>query len=114
MKDEIERLQDILSAIELIEKYRDRQAFEDNELIQSWMIHHLQIIGEASRYISNGLRQQSPEIPWSEIIAMRNILVHDYSGIDLEEVWSTVERDVPILKNKITKFLERLGVDFGS
>ena len=103
MRDDRERLLDIQEAIERIEKYAShgRDAFEREELIQTWVVHHLQIIGEASRSLSDGFRSSHPEIPWSQIIGMRNILVHHYFGIDVAAVWAAVERDVPSLKRQI-------------
>jgi uncharacterized protein with HEPN domain len=111
MKDDAERLRDILEAIRQVEKYaaRGRAAFETDELVQVWLTHHLQIIGEAARRLSDDLRRRYPDVPWPQIIAMRNILVHDYFAVDLEEVWSAVERDVPPLKRKIEAILQDLG-----
>ena len=89
MKEDRDRLEDILEAIERIERYAEkgRNIFEADELIQTWFIHHIQVIGEGARRLSQELRNRYPEIPWSAIIGMRNIVVHDYFGIDLEEVW---------------------------
>ena len=69
------------------------------------MVHHLQIIGEAVRSLSETLRQSNPEVPWAQIRAMRNILVHEYFDVDLEEVWVTVERDLPRLKGTVQHIL---------
>lgn len=77
-----------------------------DELIQTWVVHHIQIIGEAARRLSEEARLKHDEIPWPAIIAMRNILVHDYFTVDVEEVWSTVERDLPPLKAEILSMLE--------
>ena len=67
MRDDADRLQDILEAIAEIEKYAawGLEAFEHNELIQVWIVHHLQIIGEAVRSLSETLRQSHPEVPWT-------------------------------------------------
>ena len=113
MRDDRERLLDIVEAIERIERYagRGRNVFEDDELIQTWMVHHIQIVGEAARKVSEDLRASHPEIPWPQIIAMRSVLVHEYFGIDLDEVWTTVERELPELKRKITVILEGLGTE---
>jgi uncharacterized protein with HEPN domain len=102
-----QRLEDILEAIERIEKYAGggRATFDRDELIQTWVLHHLQIIGEAVRGLSDDIRSAHPDIPWAQIAAMRNILVHDYFGIDLEEVWAAVVRDLPQLKAKIAAAL---------
>ena len=107
MRDDRARLLDIQEAIERIERYtaRGRTAFEQDELIQTWVVHHIQIIGEASRAISADFRAQYPKVPWTEIVGMRNILVHHYFGIDLNAVWSVVERDLPDLKRAIAAML---------
>lgn len=100
MRDDRVRLLDIQEAIERIEKYarQGQEAFEQEELIQTWIVHHLQIIGEAARALSSDLKDQHPEMPWSKIIGMRNLLVHDYFGIDVDVVCAVVERDLPALK----------------
>jgi uncharacterized protein with HEPN domain len=108
MRDSNERLLDILEAIERIEKYaaQGREDFENDELVQTWIVHHLQIIGEAARALPGNFIDQHPEIDWSEIIGMRNILVHNYFGVDVDVVWAVVERDLPDLKNKIQAILQ--------
>jgi uncharacterized protein with HEPN domain len=111
MRDDRERLHDILEAIELIEKYaaEGRAAFERNELIQIWFLRHLQIIGEASRALSEEIRESHPEIPWAKIIGMRHILVHHYFDIDLPVVWNAVARELPELKRSIAAILKEMG-----
>ncbi|RME90733.1 MAG: DUF86 domain-containing protein, partial [Verrucomicrobia bacterium] len=100
MRDPKERLRDILEAIARIERYasRGREAFERDELIQVWIFHHIQIIGEAAANLGRDFHEAHPEVPWPQIVAMRNVLVHEYFGVDLREVWKTVERDLPALK----------------
>jgi len=107
MRDDRERLNDIVEAIAQIEKYASRgeKVFKRNELVQNWVLRHLQIIGEASWALSDDLRKQYPAVPWSDIIGMRNILVHDYFGIDLKIVWSVVENDLPDLKRQVKTML---------
>ena len=108
MRDDREWLLDILEAIERIEKYssRGKQAFEEDELIQSWIVHHMQIIGEALRSISEDFRREHNDIPWKETIGMRNILVHRYFELDADLVWKAVTRDLPDLKEKVREALE--------
>ncbi|MGZ6988123.1 MAG: HepT-like ribonuclease domain-containing protein [Thermoanaerobaculia bacterium] len=107
MKRDRQRLEDILEAIERIERYASggRASFDRDELVQTWIVHHLQIIGEAVRGLSDEIRSAHTDVPWAQIAAMRNILVHDYFGIDLEEVWAAVVRDVPTLKTKVAAIL---------
>jgi uncharacterized protein with HEPN domain len=97
VRDPKERLQDMLEAIEHIERYasRGKEAFERDELIQNWMMRHLQILGEAARAMPQEVRERTPHIPWSQMIGMRHILVHDYFRIDTVIVWDVVERDLP-------------------
>ena len=111
MRDDKEKLLDIQEAIERIERYaqRGKDIFEQDELIQNWMISHLQIIGEASRAVSEDLRLQHPEVPWRAIIGMRNILVHHYFAVDLGVVWAVLERDLPGFKRAIGAMLETLA-----
>jgi len=107
MRSDIERLKDIQEAIIAIEKYAEqgRSAFENNELIQTWVLHHLLMLGEAASRITDEFQQKHSEIPWSKIIGMRNILVHDYFGIDFEIVWGVVEKELPQLKQLTNQIL---------
>jgi uncharacterized protein with HEPN domain len=111
MRDDRERLLDILEAIERIEKYtsKGREVFEDDELIQTWVVHHLEIIGEAARALSSEIREDNPQTPWSQISGMRNILVHHYFGVDSSAVWNAVERNLPALKRQIETMLASLS-----
>ena len=110
MRDEGERLRDMLEAIERIERYTTGgiAALENNELIQTWTLHHLQIIGEASSRLGQEFREQHAEVAWTKIIGMRNILVHHYFDIDLDIVKAVLEKDLPPLKNQIQAILNDL------
>ncbi|MBI3077073.1 MAG: DUF86 domain-containing protein [Deltaproteobacteria bacterium] len=113
MKDDRERLRHIIGAMSRIEKYArsGEEVFRRDELIQNWMVRHLQIIGEAARALSPSLRARYPEIPWSDIIGMRHVLVHDYFGIDLDIVWRVISADIPRLKERIESIVS--GLDEG-
>jgi uncharacterized protein with HEPN domain len=108
MRDPQERILDMLEAIARIERYsaKGRAEFEKDELIQTWIIHHLQIVGEAAAKLSVEFHERNPSIPWPQVVAMRNVLVHDYFGVDVEEVWGVVERDLPELKRKLEKLVD--------
>jgi uncharacterized protein with HEPN domain len=110
MRSERERLLDILEAIERIEKYaaKGRGAFVDDELIQNWIVHHITIIGEACRSLPADFQARYANVPWADIIGMRNILVHHYFGIDEDAVWSVVKKDIPELKFNIETILKSL------
>jgi uncharacterized protein with HEPN domain len=113
VRDDRERLEDNLEAAERIERYssRGRQAFDEDELIQNWMVQNLQVIGEAARALSPTVRDSNPELAWSDIIGMRTVLVHHYFEIDIAIVWSAVTKDVPILKRRVQAILDTLGQD---
>ncbi len=110
MRDDIERLQDILDAIKKIEKYahEGRGVFDIDDRTQVWVVHHLEILGEAANNISSETQKAHPEIYWSKIIGMRNVLAHQYFGIDLDIVWQVVEFDLPLIKPKIETLLRQL------
>ena len=103
MRTDRERLGDAIEAIDrcLSQAERGRETFEADPLVQVWMVHHLEILGEACRSITAHVRATHPDLPWAAIVGMRNVLVHDYFGIDLAEVWSTVERDLPPLRARL-------------
>lgn len=109
MRDTIERLRDIQEAIIRITKYSvlGRQKFEEDELVQIWIIHHLEIIGEAVRAIPQDFKNLHPEVPWKRINGMRNVLVHVYFGVDKNVVWSVVEEDLPALKASVDAILNK-------
>ena len=108
MRDDRGRLQDILDAIKRIERYakRGRRVIEEDELVHTWIIHHIQIIGEAASQLAPTFRKTHRQVPWLQIIKMRHVLVHDYLGIDLAEVWAVVERDLPALKKQVSDILK--------
>lgn len=108
MRDDRERLLDILEAIERIDRYVSRgwEEFASNELIQVWVVRHLEIIGEAVRGLSSRFRHEHRHVPWREIAAMRNVLAHPFFDIDLEEVWAAVVNELPALKTSIAEILE--------
>ncbi len=74
-----------------------RTQFEGSELHQAAVIRPLEIIGEAAGRVSEETRQSHPEIPWQQMIGMRNRLIHEYFRIDVEAVWDTVHKDLPEL-----------------
>lgn len=111
MRDPAERVKDMLEAIAAIERYvgRGKAAFEEDELLQGWFVRHLQIIGEAARALPQDVRDRAPDIPWSKIIGMRNVLVHGYSEIDTDIVWGeAATKDPPPLKQAVEHLLAQL------
>ena len=107
MRLDRERLRDILEAIEAIERYTSagREEFDRNELVRVWCLHYIEIIGEATANLSEDARVRAPNIPWRNVIGMRNILVHAYFQVDWQEIWNVVERDLAPLKLGIRELL---------
>ncbi|OQA41416.1 MAG: hypothetical protein BWY52_02570 [Chloroflexi bacterium ADurb.Bin325] len=112
MRRDRDRLLDIMEAIEKIEKHLSPNidAFADDEMRQVWVIHHLQIIGEAAYGLSQEFRANHAEIPWAQIIGMRHVLVHGYFDIDLDIVWAAIEKDIPPLKAAVAAVLRQLDI----
>jgi uncharacterized protein with HEPN domain len=105
-----DRLHDILEAIERIERHTATgRASLDDELVGTWVVHHLQILGEAARRLSPGLKEANPQVPWPRIVAMRNVLVHEYFGIDANALWAAVANDLPTLKRQVAAILDSLS-----
>jgi uncharacterized protein with HEPN domain len=110
VRDPRERLRDMLEAIAAIERHLDRgrAAYEQDELLQGWFVHNLQIIGEAARALPDDVRALASNITWPEIIGMRNVLVHGYFNVDSDLVWEAASRDARALKPQIQELLQRL------
>ncbi|MBW1813590.1 MAG: DUF86 domain-containing protein [Deltaproteobacteria bacterium] len=107
MRDEILYIEDCLEAISKILQYTKNLKEKDfcfNELVFDAVIRNFEIIGEAAKNIPTSLRDQYPDIPWKNIIAMRNIISHEYFGISKEIIWKTIIL-LPDLKKKIQKIL---------
>ncbi len=109
--DDIGRLQDILDAIARIELYlrgTNEKDFGNDLMRQDAIIHQIEIIGEASRNVSNEFQMRHPEIPRSPMIRMQNKIVHDYSEIDVPTVWKTAVEDLPPLKEAVARLVKQV------
>ena len=85
--------------------------FRVNEMIQDAVVRNLEIIGEASKNISEEVRTQAGDQPWRKIAGMRDKLVHHYFGVDLDLVWETASNILPSLRIRIAELLEIIGTD---
>jgi uncharacterized protein with HEPN domain len=99
-------LENILEAISKIENFTSgisRFEFERNVMMQDAVIRNIEIIGEATKKITKQFKQLYPEIPWQDMAGMRDKLIHDYLGVDIYVIWKTIELDLPLLKEMISK-----------
>jgi len=104
-------LKHILESIDLIEEYiKDKKKTEFLKLkqLQDSVIRRIEIIGEAVKNIPDDFKETYPKIPWKQIVGMRDILIHQYFGIDLNLTWEVVEKDLPELKKHIINIKEEL------
>lgn len=109
MKDDLIYLQHILDAIKKIEKYIksvDYNLFTKNDMMIDAVMKELEIIGEAADNLSKEFKKQHPEIPFLDIKGMRNILIHEYFGVNLEIIWKTCKESLPELKELIKPLLK--------
>ena len=97
----------ILDAILRIEEYASvgREEFFTKTHWQDAIIRQLEIVGEASKRLSEELRNTNPAVPWRRVCGLWDVLIHNYMGVDLEAVWSVVESGIPGLKETVAKLL---------
>jgi uncharacterized protein with HEPN domain len=100
----------MLAAIDRIRRHvqDDRLRFDTDELLQSAVLHWIEIIGEAALGVSDKVRDAHSEVPWRVITDMRNRVTHGYFDIDLDIVWNTVTRDLPTLQESVTRIRAEL------
>ncbi|RLG15172.1 hypothetical protein DRN69_03515 [Candidatus Pacearchaeota archaeon] len=104
-------LEHILESIERIEyhtKNKSRSTFKRSIPTQDIVIRRIEIIGEATKNLSQRIKNKYSEIPWKKIAGTRDVLIHGYFAVDLDLIWDIVKKDLPDLKRKIKKILKEL------
>ena len=108
MKEEKVYIKHILESIEKLETYIkgvSKEKFKKESLIQDAIIRKIEVIGEASKFISKETKEKNKDIPWKDIAGMRDKLIHAYFGVDLDAIWKTLKEDIPLLKKEIMKLI---------
>ena len=102
-------LQDIISAIESIEKFVQGMSLDDlvkDDKTSSAVVRKFEVIGEATKHIPDRIKEKHPEIPWKRMAGMRDRLIHAYFGIDYKLLWDAIKIEIPKLKIKLYEILE--------
>lgn len=110
-RDYRDYLQDILEAIQEIADFiagMDFETFTKDRKTINAVVRSIEVIGEAATKIPKSLQNRYPNIPWKKMAAMRNKLIHEYFGIDLEILWEVASKDIPSLKSPIGAILANL------
>lgn len=105
------RLKHILDAISEIENYTEDVGFEDfssNSMMLNATLRQLEIIGEASNRLSDSFKQKHHQIYWKKIVGLRNLVIHEYFGVDIRMIWNIVRYNLPVLKDDVKNLVERL------
>lgn len=106
------RIDDMLTAIDRIERYTSGMTFDafatDQRTIDA-VIRNFEVMGEAARHIDEQVGATAPGVPWNDIRDMRNILIHAYFGVDVATLWKTIVDDLPPLKLALRSLMEALG-----
>ncbi len=104
-------VRDILESIQRVDLYvggMSKDDFRKNGATQDAAVRRIEIIGEAAKNIAADFKKDHEEIPWKDICGMRDVLTHDYFGLNFEKVWKTIKEDLPELKKNIKAILEEI------
>lgn len=110
-------LEDILESINKIEEYTkdlSESDFSNNIERQDAIVRRFEIIGEAVKHISQELKEKYPDIPWKEISGTRDVLIHEYFGVNLKRVWKTIKEDILPFKEQIKQMLKDIDTQTAS
>ena len=104
IKDNSVYVEHMLDCIHRINEYvESKEQFYDSTLVQDAVVRNLQTMAESSQRLSDSIKHEHHDIPWNNIAGFRNILVHDYLGVDLDMIWSVIEKELLALETVLTQ-----------
>lgn len=109
VRDDTVYLLHILDATKQIEEYLgnlDYEEFSKSRLVQDGVIRQFEIIGEATKNLSETTRGRAPQVPWKNMAGMRDKLIHQYFGVDISSVWETAKEDLPLIRQQVVHLLK--------
>lgn len=103
-------LEDLISFCSKLERYikdMEKKEFQKNELVIDAVLRNLELIGEASKRLSDDFKNRNPQLPWKKIIGLRNIVIHAYSDVDIDIIWDIIKKNIPETKDIIKEIYEK-------
>jgi len=107
-------IEDIFESIAKIEQYlkdTEEEKFFDDSQIQDSVLRRLEVIGEAAKNVPHDFREKYPDIPWKKIAGLRDVLIHEYFGVNFDRVWKIAKEDLPNLKEKVSEIRNQFAKD---
>jgi uncharacterized protein with HEPN domain len=105
------RIEDMIEAIQRIERHSaglTAEQFREDQKTLDAVVRNIEVVGEAAGHLDDEVTSLRPAVPWSEVRAMRNVLLHEYFGVDAAIVWETVVQDLPVLRHELEELLKQI------